>query len=398
MSDKYISIGKKVSGFSFANLGLILGFGGSVISAIYSLVLLDIFGNPAIVGLYVSAYFVFAMCVALFASEVFRRVSKARLMHACFLLSGIFFFMMSFPIAPATFIVFDLLTGVTLILLGLLMPLFMADFSHGVGMQKLNARYWFWINLGSLVAPMLALSIASEFGLRVPFAIAAMIYLCGLLLFRNMKIVQMDKKVTAFRPSRTLRVVYRNMRIFFRRHAFAKAYFVMFCNYIQISLRNIYVPIMVIQNDVALFGLSLEKTLGLLITCMIVPYLLLSQPMGYLARKYGSRLWLTIGFLTYAGFAIWASFASGYWLLLIFVLWHIPGAFIEPLRDLLFFDASTKTERQRFWGLFRTSTMVARIIAPLIAAMIIFAFGGIGAIWIFVAAVSLLAAMVLLKK
>ena len=60
MSDKYLSISKKVSGFSFANLGLFTGFAGAIISAIYSLVLLDIFKDPAIVGLYVSGYFVFS--------------------------------------------------------------------------------------------------------------------------------------------------------------------------------------------------------------------------------------------------------------------------------------------------------------------------------------------------
>ena len=41
--DKYISIGKNVSGFSFANLGLFTGFADGIYNAVYSLVLMDIF-------------------------------------------------------------------------------------------------------------------------------------------------------------------------------------------------------------------------------------------------------------------------------------------------------------------------------------------------------------------
>ena len=41
--EKYLSMRKNVTGFSFANLGLFTGFASSVVSAVYSLVLLGIF-------------------------------------------------------------------------------------------------------------------------------------------------------------------------------------------------------------------------------------------------------------------------------------------------------------------------------------------------------------------
>ena len=58
--DKYISVGKKVSGFSFANLGFFTGFADGIYNAVYSLVILEIFRSSAIVGLYVGLYSIFS--------------------------------------------------------------------------------------------------------------------------------------------------------------------------------------------------------------------------------------------------------------------------------------------------------------------------------------------------
>ena len=383
---------KRVSGFSFANMGMFSGFAGSIISAVYSLVLFDIFQNSAAVGIYVSIYFVFAMSVGLFAGEIFKRISKARLFYGCFLMAGIIYAMMGFSIKPATFIALDFTSGIFQILIGLLLPLFMADFSKDVGMEKLNARYWFWINIGALLAPMLALTVADRFGIRAPFFIAAGMYILGLFVFSSMKIIQEDKKATLIHAKRTARSILRHVILFFRRKPFVRAYFVLFGNYAMIALRGIYVPIMVIEQ-----GFS-KETLGIVLTLGIIPYVILSQPMGYLAKRYGKKLWLAAGFLSFSALAFWASFATGWTLLAIFVLWQISGAFIEPLRDLLFFDVAKKEERARFMGIFRTASSIARITIPLVAGVAIFAFGMTSVVWIIAGTVALLTAMLVLKK
>jgi MFS family permease len=96
--------------------------------------------------------------------------------------------------------------------------------------------------------------------------------------------------------------------------------------------------------------------------------------------------------------AFCASFATGWTLLAIFVLWQISGAFIEPLRDLPFFDAAKKDERAKYWGIFRTASSVARIGMPLLAAAAIFAFGMTSIVWIVAGVVATLVALLVLKK
>ncbi|MCL2737528.1 MAG: MFS transporter [Alphaproteobacteria bacterium] len=392
MSDKYISMHQKLSGFSFANLGIFTGLASGIIGAVYSLVLLDILKNPALVGVYVSAYFAFAMAISLFAGEIFKRISKARLFYICLLAAAIIYAMMGFSIRPATFITLDFTGGIFQVLIGLLIPLFMADFSREVGMEKLNARYWFWINVGALIAPLLSLTVADYFGIRAPFFVVAVIYAIGLLVFSSMRIIQEDKKAAVIQARRTLRYLWRAVLVFFRRKSFARAYAVLFGNYAMVALRGIYVPIIVMEN-----GFS-KETLGLVLTLGIIPYVILSQPMGWLAKKYGKKLWLSIGFFSFAALAFWASVASGWTVLLIFVLWQIPGAFIEPLRDLLFFDAAKKEERARFMGIFRTASAIARIVIPMVAAIVIFAFGATSSVWIVAGIMAAATGLLLLKK
>ena len=391
-ADKYLSMREKVSGFSFANLGIFSGFASSIIGAVYSLVLLDIFHNSAIVGVYVSIYYAFALIIGLFAGEIFKRISKARLFYVCLLFAGILYFMMAFSIKPATFISLDFLSAVPQVLIGLLIPLFMADFSKDIGMAKLNGRYWLWVNVGALVAPMLAVLIADSFGLRAPFFAAAAMYFAGLAVFSRMRIIQQDKKAKAINPNRTLKSVWRSTILFFRRPAFVRAYLVLFGAYALVAMRVIYVPIIVMEQ-----GFS-KDILGLILTLGIVPYVVLSQPMAWLAKKYGKKQWLLAGFLSFAVLAFCALFAQGWTLLVIFVLWQISGAFIEPLRDLLFFDAAKKEERARFMGIFRTASSIPRFIAPLLGAVAIFAFGATSAVWIITVFIALLASFVLLRK
>ena len=164
--DKYISVSNKVNGFSFANLGLFTGFADGIYNAVYSLVILDIFRSSAVVGVYVALYSAFCLVVGLFANEIFRRFSKVRVFYFVLIMLAICYAMMSFSILPRTFIILDFTSGIAAVLVGMLIPLFMSDFSRNIGMARLNARYHLWMNIGALFAPMLAVVVAEYFGTR----------------------------------------------------------------------------------------------------------------------------------------------------------------------------------------------------------------------------------------
>ena len=373
--ERYISVGKKVNGFSFANLGLFTGFADGVYNAVYSLVILEIFRSSAIVGVYVAIYSIFCLIVALFANELFRAFSKVRVFYFAMLMVAICYAMMGFSILPRTFVILDYTTGFATTLIAVLIPLFMSDFSKNIGMARLNARYHLWGNMGALIAPSVAVLIANHFGNRAAFFGSAFIYLLGWMMFKYFRIVQEDKQIKPVSPRRTYRALIKNAVAFFKFPGMLRAYLVNFGYYSLRALRILYVPILVIEN-----GFS-KDTLAVVLTLGIIPYLVLSELMGHLVRKYGKTLWLMLGVGSFSVLAACAVFVTGYPLLAIFILWQISGAFMEPVHDLLFFDGVPKSQQSRFYGVFRTSVNLPSVIVPMLGAGVITLFGTTAAVW-----------------
>jgi len=390
--DKYISARSSVSGFSFANLGLFTGFADGIYNAVYSLVILEIFKNSAVVGVYVAIYSIFCMVAALFAKEIFRQFSKVKVFYFALLMLVVCYAMMGFSVLPRTFIVLDYTSGFAITLSAMLIPLFMSDFSGDAGMARLNSRYHLWTNIGALFAPMLAVVVATRYGNRSAFFLSSAIYLAAWIFFKYFRLIQEDKQIKPMSPRRTVRSLMRNAILFFRTPGMIRAYLINFGFYSLRAMRYLYVPILVIEN-----GFN-KDTLGLVLTIGIVPYLLLSEVMGHLVRRFGKKLWLVLGFGTFAAFSVWATVATGYPLLAIFVLWQISGAFMEPVHDLLFFDNTKKSQQARFYGVFRTSVNLPSVIAPVVGAACITMFGVTSAVWFVTAAVGVISVLILIAK
>ncbi len=382
--DKYISFSKYVSGFSFANLGLFTGFADGIYNAVYALVILEIFRSSAVVGLYVALYSAFCMFVGLFANEVFRRFSKVRVFYTVLLMLAAGYAMMSFSILPRTFIALDFTTGIAITLSAMLIPLFMSDFSTGIGMARLNSRYHLWLNIGALFAPLIAVWVAGIWGNRAAFMASSIIYLLAWMFFKWFHIVQPDKKIKPVNPRRTMRALWQNARAFFVAPGMLRAYLINFGYYSLRAVRLLYVPIVVIESGFT------KDTLGWVLTIGIIPYLILSELMARAVRRFGKNIWLILGFGSFAILSAAATLVTGFPLLAIFVLWQISGALMEPVHDLLFFDNTAPAQRTRFYGIFRTSVNLPNVIMPVLAAACITYFGATTAVWFVTAVVGAL--------
>ena len=390
--DRYISIGKKVNGFSFANLGLFTGFADGIYNAVYSLVILEIFKSSAIVGVYVAIYSVFCFLVGLFANEILRMFSKARIFYFSLLMMAVCYAMMSFSILPRTFVILDYTTGIAITLSSMLIPLFMSDFSKNIGMARLNSRYHLWLNVGALFAPTVAVLIANHFGNRAAFFGSAVIYLIAWSVFKYFRIVQEDKSLHAVNPRKTVRALWKNTVEFFKLPGMMRAYLVNFGYYSLRAMRVLYVPILVIEA-----GFD-KDVLGWVLTLGIVPYLVLSEFMGRAVRRFGKTIWMVLGFGSFAVLSAAAMFATGIPLLAIFVAWQVSGALMESVHDLLFFDGTTKSQQSKYYGVFRTSVNLPNLIAPMLAAAVISLFGMTAAVWVVTVFIGAFSLLVLVEK
>lgn len=396
--EKYLSINNNVTGYSFANLGLFTGFGSGVVHAVYSLVLLGIFKEffneemaSAAVGVYAALYATFAVVVGIFSAQILHWFTKTRLLYISMAAMGACYSMMSFSVKPSTFIMLDYVVCFASTMFGILLPLFMSEFSRGIGMARVNARRLLWENVGAFVAPMFAMWVVGYFGgnYRMPFLAAGMIYFFGLLFFKHFGIVQEDKVIKPVNLRRTIRALRITAKSFFKMPGMLRAYMVNFGFFALRAMRLLYVPIVVIEN-----GFS-NETLGIVLSIGIIPYIVMNLFIGKLIQKYGVRIWMTIGFLSFAGLSVMAMMLSGYALLAVFVLWQISGAFMESSHDLLFFNDMPRREQAKYYGVFRTSVNFPSVLIPIMGTLAITLFGTTSAVWIITAIMGVLSTIIL---
>ena len=399
--EKYLFKKKQVDGLAFANLGLFNGFASSVVSAVYSLVLFEIFRGffseeiaSSFVGWYAAIVAVFSMVVGFFSTEILHWFTKTRLLYIVLTLIGSCYCMMSFSVKPMTFITLDFVAQFAYTILSVLFPLFISDFSKGIGMEKVNARYLLWVNIGALVAPVFAMTVVSFFSnnYRMPLLAAGMVYLSEMFFFKHFGIMQTDKIIKKVNMRKTLRALRITAFAFFRKPGMLRAYVVNFGYYALRAMRLLYVPIVVIEK-----GFS-NETLGIVLSLGILPFIIIESFIGRLIKKYGIKIWLTIGFLSFAGFSLMATFLSGYALLSVFILWQISSAFMEAAHDLLFFNDMPKEYQARYYGVFRTSVNLPSIIAPILGGVCIAIFGSTSAVWLITAVMGVLSTIVLLSR
>ena len=117
--------------------------------------------------------------------------------------------------------------------------------------------------------------------------------------FKFFRLRQEDKQIKPVNPRRTVRALWRNAMAFFRTPGMLRAYAINFGFYSLRAMRYLYVPIVVIEN-----GFS-RDTLGWVLSIGIIPYLLLSDLMARLVRRFGKKIWLVIGFGSFAAFSAW---------------------------------------------------------------------------------------------
>jgi len=387
MTDKYLSFNARTNGYTFANIGFFYGLGGAILSAVYSLILFDIFQDASIVGLYSSAFAVIAMLFAMFSSEIFKLLPKSKIFPLALVVVSATVLGMMFQPSAASFITLDVIRECAWSLLNMCLVLFMAEFAGNAGIARVNGRYYTLNNLGSIIAPLIALRVASMMDdIRAPLLLVSLVMLIALFYFKNYKITAADKKALPPKPKHAVRKVFENLREYLSDPNLTRAYVINFGYYAIRSIRNLYVPLAVIEA-----GFS-KDTLGILLALGTIPFALLATPISRLARKYGAKWLLIFGYAGFAALAFTASFSTGLLLLGLFIAWQIPNAVSEPIRELPFYAATNKAQRSKFVGIFLTAKYLSGVLGPLLAAMVIFTSGRLGAVWILAAVIGLLAA------
>jgi len=229
---------------------------------------------------------------------------------------------------------------------------------------KIRGLYLTIENTGYLVAPFFSGLLISKYGFQAAFGVSFLILVLVMVItsvkFRNVNECSLEK--TQFIPF---------LKKVFSRRNIMKVYYISF-------LLEFFYALLIIYTPLYLLDLGFNwLTIGKIFTLMLLPFVLLQYPAGYLAdKRYEERDMMAIALLVLgvstAGIYFIGSKSALVWAVVLFAT-RIGASLIEVLRDSYFYKRIDQTDVD-ITDFFRTVRPMAYIIGSLIAAPIVFIF------------------------
>lgn len=267
-------------------------------------------------------------------------------------------------------------------LIGLALDIFLEVYTDTHHVGSVRGLYNASLNASWIIAPLLGTMLINGTGNYRNTYVAALAMLFPLLylVYRNFPRFK-DPNYTHLSPMQLLRHVSHNH------------------NWVKIFLANTILQVfyawMVVYSPIYLnkvVGFSWES-IGLIITVMLLPFLIIQYPLGRLAdRRYGEREIMAIGFgvmgLATIGLAFITSHEIWVWALALLVT-RIGAAAAEIMMETYFFKTVSPRDSAAL-GLFRITRPISYFIAPVITAVGM-VFVGHNQLFIIVGVISLIA-------
>ena len=260
----------------------------------------------------------------------------------------------------ATFILFI----VSLILTFINLDIFLEAFTKNATTGKVRGIYFTIYNLGWLVSPFLAGEILNYLNFQYLFLISLILNLpLALILYLKFRNAENHYAHQTFNISKTLAKILIQPDL---RKIFTLSFLLQFFYAVEV----VYIPIYLIQN----IGLNWEQ-IGIIFTIMLIPFVLIQYPAGYLADKYfGEKEMLFIGLVLMGVTAIIMGFINTpdllVWSLVLFIS-RIGASLFEIMRETYFFK-KVDVDNIDIINAFRSTIPLAYLVAPALAITIIY--------------------------
>lgn len=312
------------------------------------------------VGIFYAVSYILFLVILLNLHKVVKLFGKANVFYFSLLLKIIVIIGLIF-VGPSIFgilllMVYIILGHIEWVALDMIIESFSVDCRSG----RIRGLHLMIVNAGFLFGPFVSVYILEKMGFHGIFVFSlifnAFVFIFSLIGFRNVN-HRFEKKLNVLGVIR--RVVARKNIL--------RIYYISFVLEFFFALMVIYTPIYL--RDL---GYAWDK-IGLIFTVMLIPFVLVQYPLGFLAdKKTGEKDFLIVS-LIIMGFSTIAIYFMGtgsviIWSIMLFVT-RIGASMIEVMRDSYFYKRIDHRDVDLI-NFFRTSLPVAYIFATILSSFV----------------------------
>ena len=384
ISQKTATHHKLPTGRVFAWMALFNGMGAAAFAAIFPIILEEKFGSRSLVGGYFSLIAIVALMASLLATMIFQRFSKALVIKVMFSISVLFLVLMTFAEFAWQLGGLNIPKVLCIGVINLAMGLYVYEYSKKNELAIAEGRYYLFANIGWLIGPLLGGYVTKYFGDKSIFLLVSCCYLVAFVYFWHQHVVEKNPAVQEDSTPETFHMLFRHIKGFFHDRERVKVFGIVFGYNFWINLFLIFMPLVISSYG---FG---HDVVGWVLTCSILPFILLEELVGRAAQKYGVRNFIITGFAIITFCTVGLALGGAFPLLIIalFVLMNVGAACLEPLQETYFFHVVAPEEVHKYFGVYNISKPIAGLIGPMYAGAILAWNMGWGGMWAGIALVT----------
>ena len=233
-------------------------------------------------------------------------------------------------------------------------------FSKNSGVGKIRGFYITILSLAWIIAQSVSGIILNNFSFSIlyfiSFVIMAIFFVISFFFLKNLPDPKYDRIP-----------ILQSLKIFFKNKNLVRSYKINFLLQFFYAFMVIYTPIYLNAH----LGFTWRE-IGMIFAIMLTPFIILPLPLGKYSDKIGERKMLIFGFALASLATLFLFFIKQHeiwiWALALFIT-RIGASTIEIMSDVYFFKHITP-ENDELIGIYRNTTPVAYILAPLVAFMI----------------------------
>ncbi len=361
----------------FLIIAIIIGIANSSFVTILPLIINSKLKDESQVGLYIAFISIIGLLTSIFSTYFFQKFSKKLIIKIALFITFLSLVLMTITNNLLHLVILDILRAIGVLTIGISLSLYIKDFSTKQNIAKHEGFYYFSINIGWLIGPILAGIVAKNFGNQSIFTLSAIFYLIAFLIVLSQEHKIKNKVIQSNQQNKTILSIFTNISDFLKNKEFIKVFIVSSGLNFWWVMGAIYIPLHISNLNYS------QQVVGFVVSLGILPLILLESYIGKNAGSSGVKKYIILGFLILSAGTSSFIFLNSWPLILfsMFVLINIGSALIEPLQETYFFEVAKKQEHEEYYGTYNSAKPITNIIGALLGSLF-YMLGGIEFVWI----------------
>lgn len=343
---------------------LFLAIAFAIIDTVWAIYMYGLGLSESTVGYVSAGMIILAVTFSVFSTPLLQKFRQSRMLIISLLISIVSYVLIGLFHQLWLFL---LLAGVLAIVAMLRIECFDILFRDNTSTKDLNKQeglLYMILNVGWLIGPLIAGYVLAVSMTSSIFFAAAAFCVIGLIILITVHLKDINKHQVVLDTN-----MFSNAASFWRYKKTRLPYIMSAGIEVWWALVYVYTPIFMIRQ-----GLS-EQYVGLFISAIIVPLVLVEYSVGKWSVHLGFKPFFAMGFGGLALLSLILFFSHNVYIILaIVVLASFFVGMLEPIQDTYFFKNIRKKDEEKFYPFYRTAAYVGSLIGQVVIATVLLFF------------------------